>query len=381
MYYRRILDLPELLKKKSFFLFGPRATGKSSLIAASFADDVLVLNLLRTDIYLELNNKPYHLERMIEAFNYPSVVVIDEVQKLPMLLNEVHRLIEEKKIHFLLTGSSARSLRKTHQNLLAGRARQANLFPLTSIEITDFSLDRYLRYGGLPAVYLSDEPEEELDAYINTYLKEEIQIEASVRNIQGFSRFIQTAALSSGQILNFTQIGSDTGLPPSSVREYYHILEDTFAGFMLPAFTKTLKRKATSTAKFYFFDIGVKNALVNLTSIPKQSDVYGQVFEHFILMEIRAYLSYRRIRKSMTYWRSKHGQEVDCIIGDEIAIEVKSTDTIKDKHYKGIKAFSEENIAKRHIIVSHDKIKRKSQDIETMYWQDFLAELWGDQLL
>ncbi|QIV95696.1 putative AAA+ superfamily ATPase [Allofrancisella inopinata] len=381
MYYSRAINLVELLAKKSFFLFGPRATGKSSLIRNTFPKETLIINLLRSELYLELSAKPHHLEHMIAAYSYPDVVVIDEIQKIPMLLNEAHRLIEEKGIRFLLTGSSARTLRRKHQNLLAGRARQAELFPLTSFEITDFNLERYLRYGGLPAIYLSDEPEEDLDAYIGTYLKEEIQIEASVRNIPGFSRFLQTAALTSGQMLNFTNIGSDVGLPPSTVREYYHILEDTFVGFLLPAYTKTIKRKAISTAKFYFFDTGVRNALIGLKSIPKQSEIYGQLFEHFIIIELRTYLSYRRLNKVLSYWRSKHGQEVDCIIGDEIALEIKATDAIKDKHYKGLLVFAEEGLCQRYIIVSHDPVRRKFKNIETIFWRDFLNELWHGEIL
>lgn len=379
MFFERQLNLPKLLRSKSYFLFGPRATGKSSLVRHQFPGNIPIINLLRSEVYLELSAKPYRLESMIKIHLPCELVVIDEVQRVPELLNEVHRLIEEQGLTFLLTGSSARKLRQKSVNLLAGRAREARLFPLTSVEIPEFDLNRYLKYGGLPVVYLSDEPEEDLYAYIDTYLKEEIQAESLVRNIPGFSRFLQTAALTSGHILNFTQIGSDVGLPASTVREYYYLLEDTFVGFMVPAYTKTRKRKAMSTAKFYFFDIGVRNALLDLGSVPFQTEVYGLAFEHFIAMELRAYLSYRRIRKPLQYWRAKHGQEVDFIIGDELAVEVKSTAQFKDKHGKGLQAFAEEEICKRHILISHDPISRKLGRIETLHWRIFLEKLWGDE--
>ena len=179
MIINRILNLPELLKKKSFFLFGPRATGKTFLISHSFdPKEIIVINLLRSDMYLRLSGAPHELEEMISIIENPKLVVIDEVQRVPELLNEVHRLIEDRHIRFLLTGSSARKLKKEGVNLLAGRAWETNLFPLTSHEIEKFDLQRYLEYGGLPPVYLSDYPVEELHAYVNTYLKEEIQAEA-----------------------------------------------------------------------------------------------------------------------------------------------------------------------------------------------------------
>lgn len=379
MQYPRILHLPTALEQKSYFLFGPRATGKSSLIRQQLPD-IPVLNLLRSELFLELSTRPDRLEPLIRAYPKHNWVVIDEVQRIPMLLNEVHRLIEEQNIHFLLTGSSARQLRNKAVNLLAGRARELNFFPLIYKEISDFNLQRYLQYGGLPAIYLSQDPREDLHAYVDTYLRDEIQAEAFTRHIQAFARFLQLAAMTSGQVLNFTQLASDVGISASSIREYYHILEDTFLGFMLPAYTKTQKRKALSTAKFYFFDIGVRNTLVNLTSLPPQSDLFGQAFEHFIAMELRAYLSYQRIREPLRFWRSKHGDEVDFIIGDQLAIEVKSTDQVKEKHLKGLSRFAEEGLCQRYILVSQDPTARKINNIDTLSWQVFLTQLWEGKL-
>lgn len=381
MKYKRFLNLPYYLQQKSYFLFGPRASGKSFLIKSQLPADLPIFNLLRTELFLELSQSPQRLEPMIMAYPRHDWVVIDEVQRIPMLLNEVHRLIEEHDIHFLLTGSSARRFKQKSVNLLAGRARELQLFPLTTTEITDFDLNRYLQYGGLPAIYLSEDPTEDLYAYVDTYLRDEIQAEAFTRNIAAFSRFLQFAAQTSGQILNFTQLASDVGISASSIREYYHILEDTFLGFMLPAYTKTQKRKAASTAKFYFFDIGVRNTLMNVKAVPPQSDLFGQAFEHFIAMELRAYLSYKRIREPLAFWRSKHGDEVDFIIGDQLAIEVKSSDNIKDKHLKGLSRFAEEQLCRRYIIVSQDPIARKWGHLETMHWQEFLKQLWAGKLI
>lgn len=379
MNIQRILNLSELLKKKSFFLFGPRATGKTFMIRHQLNESVLNINLLHSRFYLMLSAAPHELEALITAEPLKTLIVIDEIQRVPALLNEVHRLIEEKGLTFLLTGSSARKLRRHGHNLLAGRAWEAHLFPLTFIEIPHFDLERYLLYGGLPPVYLSQDPVEELNAYINTYLKEEIQAESLVRTLPAFSRFLQASALTSGQMLNFTEIASDTGIPVSSVREYYHILEDTFMGTMLPAYTKTKKRKAISTAKFYWFDVGVKHALAGTHHLERQSDLYGQAFEHFIVMEITAYLNYRRLRLPLTYWRSTHGQEVDLIIGDEMAIEIKSSQNIVSKHVKGLKIFAEELICRDYFLISQDVVSRKYDLIEVCHWKTFLERLWQDE--
>lgn len=382
MTFRRILDLPALFEQKSYFLFGPRATGKTSLIEAQFSSDIPMLDLLETTLYYRLSANPGLLESIIFGHNPNATkAIIDEVQRVPEILNEVHRLIEKKKITFLLTGSSARKLKRNQANLLAGRARQAELFPLTTAEIPNFDLDRYLQYGGLPMIYLSNDPLDDLHAYVNTYLKEEIQAEALVRKLPSFARFLKYSALTNGEMLNFNNISSDAALAASTVRDYYTILEETFIGFMLPAWTKTVKRKAMSKAKFYYFDIGVKNVLAEIMKIPEQSDLYGNAFEHFIALELRAYLSYRRKHLPLSYWQSHNGQEVDFIIGDDIAIEVNATTHVQDKHLKGLKALGEENICKKYFLVSQDSLKRKIEHVEILSWQVFLKKLWADEII
>lgn len=383
MFLQRILNLPDQLEKKSFFLFGPRATGKSSLIRESFcalSPAPCIIDLLQSELYFRLSTAPEQLASIIMAYPNHAIVIIDEIQRIPILLNEVHRLIESYDMHFLLTGSSARKLRHGAANLLAGRARQAEIFPLTYTEIPSFDLIHYLTYGGLPIVHLSSEPLEDLHAYVDTYLKEEIQAEAVVRKLSGFTRFLQFSALTSGQMLNFAHIANDAGVPASTVREYYHILEDTFIGFYVPAWKKSVKRKAIRTTKFYFFDIGVKNILAGIKVLEPMSDLYGQAFEHFIALELRAYISYRRKHWTLSYWQSKNGQEVDFILEDEIAIEVKTTAHVQNKHLKGLKALAEENICKHYFLISHDLIPRKVDNMEILHWQVFLDRLWGDAL-
>jgi predicted AAA+ superfamily ATPase len=381
MRYPRLLNLPNLLKKRSFFLFGPRATGKTSLIKTQFSADIPYVDLLNNDLYLRLSENPGELRSVIRGYQADaSMAIIDEVQRIPDLLNEVHRLMENENITFLLTGSSARKLRRNQANLLGGRAREAALFPLTSAEIPHFDLERYLLCGGLPIVYQSEEPFEDLLSYVNIYLKEEIQAEALIRELPPFIRFLRFSALTNGDILNFANIASDAAVAINAVRDYYSILEDTFIGFMLPAWTKTIKRKPMSKSKFYYFDIGVKNALTDVKYIPKQSDLYGKTFEHFIALELRAYLSYRRKHVPLCYWQAKNGQEVDFIINDEIAVEVKATNRTQDKHLKGLKALAEEKICKQYILISQDPIKRLVDNIDIMPWHVFLEKLWNDEI-
>jgi len=363
-------------------LFGPRATGKTFLIREQLADRALVIDLLRTDFSLRLSRAPTDLEALIAAAGSPSVIVIDEVQKVPQLLDEVHRLIESRGIKFLLTGSSARKLRRGQANLLAGRAWQANLFPLTWTELKEqrFDLDRYLRYGGLPTVYLSAEPREELQAYARTYLAEEIQAEGLVRRLPQFARFLQVAALSNGQMLNFAGIGADAQVSPSTVREYYYLLEDTLLGFMLPPWTKSRKRKAIATAKFYLFDTGVTHTLAGTEALDRNSDLYGRSFEQWIAMELRAALSYQRTHQELAYWRSTHQQEVDFIIGDEVAIEVKASQRVSERDGRGLQALQEEGMIKRFYLVSQDPVEMVKESIQRVHWQTLLTRLWAGTL-
>jgi len=336
-----------------------------------------MINLLKSQVFLTLSQSPALLREMVaEASSTGTPVVIDEIQKLPVLLDEVHDLIESQGIRFILTGSSARKLKRSGVNLLAGRAWECQLFPLTVGEIGNFSLDRYLLYGGLPQVYPSTDPEEELDAYINTYLKEEIKEEALVQNIVSFSRFLKVAALTNSEQLNFAKVSQDTGIAASSVRSYFEVLSDTFLGFLLEPWKGSQRRKEVATSKFYFFDVGVANFLRGNRLLNRSTEEFGKSFEHFIAMELRAWLSYRRIKSELTFWRTTTGLEVDFIVGNEMAVEVKSTTKVNDSDLKGLRALKEEGVVSRFFLVSLDEVNRQTDDgIRILHWRTFLAQL------
>ena len=380
MFYKRKLQLTALLKKKSFFLFGPRSTGKTTLIQKNLKN-AKIYNLLDSETYKRLIKRPKLLEE--ENTNTKNkIIVIDEIQKQVHLLDEVHRLIQKKNYRFLLTGSSARKLKKGHSNLLAGRAWQAQLFPLSWIEISHFNLMQYLNQGGLPMVYNSSYYKEELNAYVNLYLREEIQNEALTRNVQAFAEFLDLIALSNGQEINYESFSKDLQISTSTFKNYVEILNDTLLGFLLPGWTKTKKRKAISRGKYYLFDIGVTNSLCYRGKIREKSELFGKAFEHFIILEVRAYLSYSRKNLSLHYWRSVSQAEVDLIIGGKIAIEVKSHTLIQDKHLKNLRKLKEEQLIKKYIVVSLDKEKRTTQDkIQIMPWEFFLKKLWQGQII
>ncbi|MDO9184069.1 MAG: AAA family ATPase [Bacteriovorax sp.] len=370
--YKRALDLKTALKEKSHFLFGPRATGKSSLVKEQLKK-AQVFDLLDSDIYDRFLRRPKSLSEEIDN----DLVVIDEIQKLPRLLDEVHRLIETKKIKFLLAGSSARKLKNGGANLLAGRARSLQMHPLAMKEITDFDLLKYLTVGGLPIIYQSKKPQLELKEYVQTYLKEEVQAEALVRNIDHFARFLDSFGALSGQELNYQKIADDAGVPVRTVASYVEILKDTLVAFELTPFTKTVKRKSVSKSKIFMFDVGISNFMKGVSTLSPKSEAFGDAFEHFCLQEIRTAISYKEKLMSMNYWRSTSGDfEVDCILGKEMAIEIKSSDRFQEKHLKGLKAFKEEGLVKRHILISRDPIKRLVDGIEVMPYEQFFKEFW-----
>ncbi len=257
------------------------------------------------------------------------------------------------------------------------------MFPLTWWEISqnqDFNLESYLQFGGLPLACLGSHNQEYLYNYVDTYLKEEIQSEALVRHLPNYVRFLQSAALNNAQLLNYTKTASDAQLSPNTVRDYYQILEDTLIGFSVPPWTQSLKRKAIQTAKFYFFDAGIVNTLCEVQHLPQKSDLFGRAFEQFIACELRAYLSYKTNHTPLRYWKSKSGFEVDFIIGNEVAIEVKSSQKVTSRDHKGLLALKEENEWEQLIVVSQDPLKAQFKNgIQHLHWEDFLASLWRDK--
>lgn len=375
--YNRSLAINMNLKSTSCFLFGPRATGKTSLLKAQLKKSIYI-DLLNSDVYEELMRRPTTLSELIGSEK--QIVVIDEIQKLPKLLDEVHRLIEEKKIKFLLTGSSARKLRREGANMLGGRAREAQLFPLTWKEIDDFDLIKYLNFGGLPIIYQSKQPTEDLKAYVRNYLSEEIKAEALVRNYERFVRFLEVMSTANGQELNYASLASDSGVPARTIENHIEVLKDTLMAFELLPFSKTLKRKATTKSKFYFFDIGVANYLAEKLPLAEGASDIGVSFEHFIINEVRAYLSYHRIDKKLTYWRSGK-YEVDLIIGKETAIEINFSKKMKSEFYTGLEILKEEKIIKKFFIVGRFPNQGEKDGITYLPYKEFLMLLWDGNVV
>jgi predicted AAA+ superfamily ATPase len=380
-YLIRRLRVADWAAKKSLFLFGARATGKSSLLRHELPN-VPIIDLLDSDLYLELSARPAALENFLQPRN--RLVIIDEVQRVPDLLNEVHRQIENKGRKFILTGSSARKLKRGQANLLAGRAWTTHLYPLSWSEIPKFDLARFLHFGGLPGVYLGDSPKEDLKSYVETYLREEIQAEGLIRKIPDFHRFLRVAALCSGHMLNFEKVAQDSQTKPSTVRSYFEILEDTLVGYFLMPWERGTKRRAIKTPRFYLFDPGVARALAGIQALDPKSDLWGRAFEHFIANELRCYLSYERRDEELSYWRSAHHLEVNFIIGDSVAVEVKATAKPNSEDLKGLYAIAEENTWKRQILVCgttrRQRVSGDSGSIEIQPWQEFLADLWAGNI-
>ncbi len=376
MYVKRKLDLLEILQEKSYFLFGPRQTGKTSLIQHAL-NEYRCYNLLQTDVYLKLSREPQRLRQ--EITDDDRIVIIDEIQKLPILLNEVHNLIEEKGIHFLLTGSSARKLRNKSVNLLGGRARTRRLRPFILKELKgDFQLLKAMDTGLIPSIYFSNAPFEDLEAYTGNYLREEIAAEAIVRNVPAFSRFLTVAGLCNGKMINYTNIASDAQVPRSTVQEYFQILRDTLLGDDLPAWRKSVKRKPVSTSKFYFFDIGVARFLQGRRGLKMRSPEFGEAFEAYIHHEIKTYCDFNKRGCDLCYWRATSGFEVDFVINEKTAIEVKGKANITRKDFKGLTAIKEEGLLKNYILVTLEDTPRKDGDICILPWKDFITNLWQD---
>jgi predicted AAA+ superfamily ATPase len=371
----RTIELQGLLAKKSYFLLGPRQTGKSFLIHQTLPE-VRLFDLLDSPTYLALSRNP---ERIAEELTErDKVVVIDEVQRLPHLLNEVHRLIEARRIHFLLTGSSARKLRGGGVNLLGGRARTQHLHPLTSHELgPEFELARAAERGLLPSIYFSDDPRADLEAYAGTYLQQEIVAEGATRNVPAFSRFLKVAALCNGTIVNFTKVANDAQVARTTVYEYFEILKDTLIFHELPPWRKSIKRKPLSSSKYYFFDVGVVGALQGRLF---QSDVpeFGQALETIIFHELLAHRDYVS-GELLSYWRSTSGFEVDFVISDHTAIEVKATTNVAQQDLKSLIALAEERKFRSLICVSLEARKRKVGAISILPCQEFLKMLWENE--
>lgn len=370
----RLPDPAAWLKKKSHFLLGPRQTGKTTLIRQRLPG-VRVYDLLDSATYLSLSRNPGRLAEEITGRG--EIVAIDEIQRMPALLNEIHRLIELRGTRFLLTGSSARRLRQGGVNLLGGRARTRALHPLTRRELgPHFDLNRAIARGTLPSIYFSDDPAADLDAYAGTYLQQEIVAEAATRSVPAFSRFLRVAALCNATVVNFTNVAGDAQVPRTTVYEYFEILKDTLLLHEVPAWRRSLKRKPLVSSKYYFFDVGVVSALQGRAVRPGTPE-FGPAFETWILHELVAYRDYVS-GEPISTWRSTSGYEVDFILGDHTAVEIKAKENVSPQDLRSLRALMEERRWKRAVCVSLEPRRRKAGNILLLPYAAFLDALWED---
>jgi len=367
--------------KESFFLWGARQTGKSTLLKKMFPDSMW-FDFLLFDVFERFHKNPSQIREVILATRPEKPVVMDEIQKIPAVLDEIHWLIENTGTRFILSGSSPRKIIRSGANLLGGRALRYELFPLVSDEIPNIDLLRTLNHGLIPRHYLSDDPKKLISSYIGNYLKDEIMAEARIRNVAVFSRFLEIAAISNGEIVNYTNIASECGVSSTTVKEYFQILVDTLTGRFLPSFQKKPKRRIILAPKFYYFDIGIANYLLKRGKIETGSEVMGKAFEHFIYQELFAHSNYSGIEYSISYWRTSSQIEVDFVLGDhEVAVEVKSTDNANLRHTKGLLTFADEYTVKQLILVTNDPFPRQLGDVLVLPWRVFLQKLWAQEII
>ncbi len=381
------LDLPP---GQSAFLWGARKTGKSTYLRQKFPNAIFY-DLLQSDLFLRLAKEPHLFREEILALSPEQLaepIIVDEVQKIPVLLDEIHWLIENTAAYFIMCGSSARKLRHGAANLLGGRAWRFVFYPLVFPEIPDFDLKRAINQGLLPQHYLSENPKRSLTAYVEDYLKEEIQAEGLVRNLPTFARFLDVVGLTQGEMINFTNIARDCGIDSKTVKEYYTILVDTLIGSFVYPYQKKVKRDIiTATPKFYLFDTGVANRLVKREIESLTGEDSGRSFEQLIYNQIEAYRGLKEKEFAISYWRTKTGLELDFVLGNaEVGIEVKITNKVRQSEIKGLIAFAQEHKPRRNIVVSQDPRPRvleidESIKIEILPWEIFLQQLWNEELI
>ena len=355
--------------------------GKSTLLKERFPKAVYI-DLLNSELRNRYRQHPEEFRESLLRHAPETLVIVDEIQKVPDLLDEVHWLMVNRGLFFVLSGSSARKLKKSGANNLGGRAIPETLFPLVSAEIPDFDLDRAIQNGMIPRHYMVANARNRLKSYIELYLKEEIIEEAAVQKVDDFIRFLEVAAISNGEMLNYENVATDCGVSANTVKAYYQILCDTLLGFEVPAFRKVIKRKLTKSSRFYFFDVGIANYLTGRHHLAPKTPEYGHAFEHLVMQEIVAYLGYKGIEEKLTYWHTYDDIEVDAVIGDaRVAIEIKSADSIQTNHKKGLVEFAKEHPSVKQILVSRDRVSRRSGDIDLYYVTDFFKALWNDEIV
>ncbi len=383
--FERILNI-NLPKKQSAFLWGARKTGKSTYLKTNFPN-AIYYDLLKTDLYLRLIQSPNILrEELLAREDDNSLVIVDEVQKVPQLMDEIQWLIDNTNFKFILCGSSARKLKRQAANMLGGRAWRYNFFPLVFPEIPNFDLLKIFNNGTLPSHYSISNAKKSLHAYLVDYISLEIQSEGLVRNLPAFTRFLDALRFSHGELINYSNIARQASIDAKTVKEYFHILEDTLLGYFLLPYRKKVSRQIISeTPKFYLFDVGVANSLMKKQINELSGIDAGKSLEQYIFLELTAYKSLTELDKEITYWRTKDGLEVDFIIGDaDMALEVKISSNLSNSELKGMKAFIDEHKPKKAIVVTLEKIKRaipyKDSKIILMPIQEFLEKLWAGKI-
>lgn len=370
----------DLRQHNAAFLWGPRKVGKTTLLKRQFPHAHFV-DLLQSDLKTSLLLRPSLLREDVLANRY-ELVVVDEVQKVPALLDEVHWCLENTKTRFILCGSSARKLKHGTANLLGGRAWRFELFPLTTQELKEYRLERILNHGLIPLHYDEAEPERSLRGYVLDYIEQEIHSEALTRNVPAFAKFLEAVAATHGRLINYSNIARDCGVAAKTVREYFQILEDTLLGHTLEPWRKRTHRRLIETAKFYLFDVGVVRALSGMRLIQEGTEEFGRAFEHFLIEEVRAWMAYKEKHLPLSYWRTSTGLEVDLIVGDlQLAVEFKASRKADERDIKGLRALIEDQKVARAAIVSLDStVRRLPQEITVYPWQNFCEKLWAGDL-
>jgi predicted AAA+ superfamily ATPase len=375
----RILRI-NLPARQSAFLWGPRKTGKSTYLRDLFRRGPY-FDFLKTDLVFEFIKRPSLLREQLLAkdkrlLEYP--IILDEVQKVPQVLDEVHWLIENKDLRFILCGSSARKFKKGKANLLGGRAWRYEMFPLVTPELKEIHLLKALNRGLIPDHYLSDDFRKSQRSYVQDYLKEEVFAEGLTRNLPAFARFFDAVGYTHGELTNYSNIARDAGVDAKTVREYYQILVDTLLGRMVEPFKKRQSRQIISKApKFYLFDVGIAGAIIKRSLSEERGEAFGRAFEHFIFMELAAHASYSELNYQIHFWRTKSGLEVDFVLGEgEVSIEVKGQRVVDNKDLRGLAAFMDEYQPEKALVVSLETEERVIGKIRILPWRRFLEKLW-----
>ena len=383
--FPRQLELPDD-RTTSFFLWGVRQSGKSTLLRERFPN-ALVIDLLKAEQFERYRNQPQRLRQELQANHKdrPMRVVIDEIQRVPELLNEVHWLIENEHVSFSMCSSNVHRLRRGGVNLLGGRALRYRLHGISTRELEDdFDLEKLLNTGYVPMFYDAHQWQEYLRAYVYDYLAIEVANEAELRNLPAFSAFLTASAIADTEIVNFTNIASDCGVSSQTVKNYYEILVDAMHGDWVPSFRARPKRRVSQMPKFYFSDVGVVNVLARRNHLERESIYFGHAFENWVFHELQAYIEYSRLREPLSYWRLSSGTEVDFVVGDmRVAIEAKATRRTSTKHFKGLRELNKDHpeVERRVLVCSEDMSYITDDQIEVLSERDFLERLWTGELL